>query len=109
MLTSGLGEISSPNFPNYYNHSDSCAWLIMQPEGYRVNVSYTINTIKKGQSRETGNIVYTSQRKTKQKHNTICVGHHYVQTNTNSINKTCAILQTTGGKDEPNIVFMWKS
>jgi hypothetical protein len=36
----------------------------MQPEGYRVNVSYTINTIKKGQSRETGNIVYTSQRKT---------------------------------------------
>ena len=24
-------------------------------------------------------------------------------------NKTCAILQITGGKDESNIVFMWKS
>jgi len=27
----------------------------------------------------------TRQRKTKQKHNTIYVGHHYAQTNTNSI------------------------
>ena len=45
--------------------------------------------------RETGNIGYTRRRKTqrnwqlgtqdeeKQKHNTICVGHHYVQTDTN--------------------------
>jgi hypothetical protein len=28
---------------------------------------------------------------------------------TNNINKIWALLQTTGGKDEPNIVFMWKS
>ena len=28
--------------------------------------------IKHGQSRETGNIRYTRQRKTKQKHNTMC-------------------------------------
>jgi hypothetical protein len=28
-------------------------------------------------SRKTGKIRYTKQRKTKQKHNTICVGHHY--------------------------------
>ena len=28
-----------------------------------------------------------------------------MQTNTNNINKTRALLQTTGGKDEPNIVF----
>jgi len=34
-------------------------------------------TIKNEQSRETGNIAYARQRKTKQKHNTICVGHHY--------------------------------
>ena len=34
-----------------------------------------------------------------------CVGYHYAQTNTNMINKTCALLQTTEGKDEPNIVF----
>ena len=35
----------------------------------------------------------TRQRQTKQKHNTICVGHHYAQTNTNSVNKTCALLR----------------
>jgi hypothetical protein len=28
---------------------------------------------------------------------------------TNIINKTWALLQTTGGKDELNMVFMWKS
>ena len=52
---------------------------------------------------------YTKQRQTKQKHNTICVGHHYTQTNTNNINKTRALLQTTGGNDEPNMVFIRKS
>ena len=41
----------------------------------------------------------TQRRKTRQKHNTICVGHHYAQTNTNNVNKTRALLQTTGGKD----------
>jgi hypothetical protein len=44
-----------------------------------------------------------------QKHNIICVGHHYAQTNTNRVNKTRALLQTIGGKDKPNIVFMQKS
>jgi hypothetical protein len=38
-------------------------------------------------------------------HNAICVGHHYAQTNTNNVNKTLALLQTTGGKYEPNIIF----
>ena len=28
------------------------------------------------------------------------------QTNTNNVNKSWALLQITGGKDEPNIVFM---
>jgi hypothetical protein len=42
--------------------------------------------------------------KTKKKHNTICVGHHYAQTNTNNVNKTWSLIQTTGGKDEPEIV-----
>jgi hypothetical protein len=32
-----------------------------------------------------------------------------MQTSTNNVNKTWALLHTTGGKDEPNIVFMWKS
>ena len=37
----------------------------------------TEGAIKNGQSRETGNIEHTIRRQTKQKHNTICVGHHY--------------------------------
>ena len=65
--------------------------------------------IKNEQFRETGNKGYTRRRQTKQKHNTICVGHHYAQTNTNNVNKTCTLLQTIGSKDEPNIVFMRKS
>jgi len=48
----------------------------------------TKGAIKNGQSKETGNKGYTRQRKTKQKHNTICIGHHYTQTNTNNVNKT---------------------
>ena len=43
-----------------------------------------------------------------EKHNRICVGHHYTQTNTNNINKTSALLQTTVGKDGRNIIFMPK-
>jgi hypothetical protein len=58
-----------------------------------------------GQSRETGIVWYTRWRKTKQKHNTIFVGHHYMQTNTNNISKICAFLQTTRGKDEPNSLY----
>ena len=45
--------------------------------------------------------IYTRRRKLKQKHNTICVGHHYAQTKTDNGKKT----QTTEGKDEPIIVF----
>ena len=54
---------------------------------------------KNGQPRETENIGYTRRKKTKQKHNTICVGNHYTQTNTNNVNKTRVLPQTTGGKD----------
>jgi hypothetical protein len=28
----------------------------------------------------------------------MCVGHHYARLNTNNVNKTLALLQTTGGK-----------
>jgi hypothetical protein len=51
----------------------------------------------------TGNIGYPRRRKTKQKHNTICVGHHYMQTNTNNVNKS--IKQTYGGENEPNFII----
>ena len=44
----------------------------------------------------------------KQKLNTTCVGHHYTQTNTNNINKTYALLHTTRGKYEPNVVSTQK-
>ena len=44
--------------------------------------------IENGQSRETDNKSSRRRRKTKRKHNTKCVSHHYTQTNTNSINKT---------------------
>ena len=57
--------------------------------------------IQNGQSKETGNIGYTRRRKTKHKHNAICVGHYFKQTNTNNLNKT------TRGKNEPNIVFKY--
>ena len=66
----------------------------------RYSVIYTLkNTegaIKIEQSDETGNIWY----KTK-KENT----HHYKQTNTNNVNKTWALPQTTWGKDDQNIVI----
>ena len=49
------------------------------------------------------------EEKEKKKLNTICVGYHYAQTKTNNENQTCALIQTTGGKDEPDIIFMRKS
>ena len=52
------------------------------------NIGYTRRRkTKQKQFRETGNIGYTRRRKTKQTHNTICVEHHYAQTNTNNVNK----------------------
>ena len=53
-------------------------------------------------SANTGYSVYR-RRQTKQKHNTICVGHNVTQTNPNKVNKSRVLIQTTGGKDEPNI------
>jgi hypothetical protein len=52
--------------------------------------------IKKGQSTETGNKGYIRRRKTKQRHNTICVGRHYAEANANNVNETRAFLYTTG-------------
>jgi hypothetical protein len=36
----------------------------------------------------------------KTKNNSVCVWYQYAQANTNDVNKTWALLQTTGGKDE---------
>jgi len=47
-------------------------------------------TINNGQSRDNGNIGYTRRRgQTKTQHNTICVGHQYMQSNTNNVNHIC--------------------
>jgi len=61
-----------------------------------------------------GNQKWTIQRnwqhrahKTK-KNKAICVGHHYTSTNTNNVNKTWYLLQTTEGQDESNIVSIRK-
>ena len=59
----------------------------------------TERAIKNGQSRDTGNIGHTRRRKTKQKHSTLYVDHFCMHTNTKNINKTWALLETTGGKD----------
>ena len=59
----------------------------------KINVREHRRGNQNGQSRETGNTGHTRRRKTKLKHKTICVGHHYSQTNTNNVNKTCALLQ----------------
>ena len=45
----------------------------------------------------------TQDRKTKQKYNTICIGQHYAQANTQNVNKTWTLPQTTEGKNEQNI------
>ena len=63
--------------------------------------------LRNGQSRETGNTGHT--RRKNQKHKTIYVGNHYAEANTNNANKSWALLQTSGGKDEPDIVCMRKS
>ena len=78
------------------------------PRNFYIFLSKFIS-LKIDSRRETGNIRYTRRRKTKQKHSTICVGHHYAQTNTNKVNKMWSFLQTIGGKDESNIVLMRKS
>ena len=36
----------------------------------------------------------TKQRQAKQKHNTLCIGHHYAQVNTNNINNINNINKT---------------
>ena len=55
---------------------------------------------KKGQSRESGNTGHTRRRKIKTK------TQHNMHLTPPYANKTYVPSQTTGGKDEPNIVFM---
>jgi hypothetical protein len=63
--------------------------------------------IKNGQSRETGNIGWTTRRGTKQKHNTICIRHYYAQTNTNNVNKVKHEPSYKQPEVKTNRVFHW--
>ena len=65
------------------------------------NPENTERVIKNEQSRETGNIGYKRRRKTQ--HN-MCWTPLYAK-NANNVNKTWALVQTTGGKDKLNIVY----
>jgi hypothetical protein len=60
-------------------------WKYLLFYSLQINVREYRRGNQKGQSRGTGNIGYTSRRKSKQKHDTICVVHRYTQTNTNRI------------------------
>ena len=73
----------------------------MQTKQESGNIGYKWWTQTK---QESGNIGYKRWTQTKHKHNIMRVGHHNMQTKTNKVNKTWVLLQTTGGKDESNIV-----
>ena len=84
--------------------------LIYSTINVHINVREYRRATHNGHSRENDNIRYTRRKQTKQKHYTICVGHHYMQTHTNNVNKTCALLQTTaGGIDKANIVCICRN
>jgi len=73
---------------------------------------YTLKN-PKGQSRidnteKLATLGTQDEDKQNKKHSTICVEHHYGQTNTNNPNKTWTPIKTTGDKDERTIDCMWK-
>ena len=76
--------VSVLRFLNCFN--DMVLFFLFLFNILKINVREYRRYSTKGQSRETNN---TRRRKTKQKHNTIYVGHHYAQPNTNNVNKTC--------------------
>ena len=82
----------------YMSNWDKISWMCSEFHVYFLKT--------KGQSNMDNTEKLTTQgTQYEKKHNTICVRHRYTETNTINVNKTWALLQTTGGKDEPNIVF----
>jgi hypothetical protein len=80
------GEATSTNFIVFGLTRPGLEPTIYRTRGEHANhyttdaVKNTERVFKNGQSRETGNTGYTRRKKAKQKHNTLCVGHHYKQT-----------------------------
>ena len=75
--------------------NDVCKWTSKNTDGHS--------------TKDNSEKLTTYGTQVKAKKNKTCVGYHYIQTNTNNVNKTCTLLQTTGGRDEPHIIFMRKS
>ena len=51
VLDAPMGIISSPNYPQNYDHNDACAWQIVAPEGTQIVVSYfAVHYVNKFQS-----------------------------------------------------------
>jgi hypothetical protein len=80
-------------------------WRSNQKGTIQRNWQHRVHKRKKNKTNATQYVLDTTIEYPK-KHNTIYVGHHYTQTNTNNVNKTWALLQTTGGTEELNIVFI---
>ncbi|XP_041372182.1 cubilin-like [Gigantopelta aegis] len=40
LLTTSSGVITSPNYPNFYNNNEACAWQIIAPEGTQIRIIY---------------------------------------------------------------------
>ena len=81
-----------------YAHARRLYWFVQNHCNVYTKRILKTDIVTCGQSRETGNIGQTSRRKIKSQYAT----HHYT---TNNVDKPWAVLQTTGGKDEPHIVF----
>ncbi|KAL8607578.1 hypothetical protein ACOMHN_003497 [Nucella lapillus] len=41
ILDSPQGVLTSPNYPNNYDHDDFCVWKIVAPEGQRIRLQFT--------------------------------------------------------------------
>jgi len=49
---------------------------------------WIIQKVQQNMANQENLATYGTQDKQKQKHNTICVGHHYTQTHTHNVKKT---------------------
>ena len=66
---------------------------------YRARTQINVREYRRGNQKKDNTeklATYGTQDEEKhnKKHNTVCVGHHFTQTN--NVNKTCSFLQTTG-------------
>ena len=62
---------------------------------YRARTQINVREYRRGNQKRTIQRNWQQdEEKQNKKHNTVCVGHHFTQTN--NVNKTCSFLQTTG-------------